>query len=181
MKKPELQRQSLKMRERWAKRKKWKNVSSGEERAHAKLKMRQRTHGKKGERVKNGPTREISPPDLTVGLTACVRAKEGSEGREETAEKTIFSLFPPFKEFLSHHSLAGSESLAFPKRRGGVLVVHTARQSHLCLLAFIRLSSKFKPTTMIGRQREERRKCSGRLPRSSALYRLSVRRGPLVC
>ena len=76
--------------------------------------------------------------------------------REETAEKTIFSLFPPFKEFLSHHSLAGirgSRPNEEDRRRSGR--EQCSPKSSLFARPSVRLSSKFKPTTMIGRQREE--------------------------
>ena len=77
--------------------------------------------------------------------------------REKTAEKTIFSLFPPIKEFLSHHSLAGIRGSRLneeDRRRSGR--EQCSPKSSLFARPPVRLSSKFKPTTMIGRQREER-------------------------
>ena len=143
------------MRERWAKRKKWKNVSSSSgQRARAKLKMRQRTdeagrgrESKKWTHPRNLSARSNSRTDCVQRVCA----------REETAEKTIFSLFPPFKEFLSHHSLAGIRGSFLneeDRRRSGR--EQCSPKSSLFARPPVRLSSKFKPTTMIGRQREER-------------------------
>ena len=46
-----------------------KKVEKCQRRARAKLKMRQEGSEGGREGVKNGPTREISPPDLTATLT----------------------------------------------------------------------------------------------------------------
>ena len=111
---------------------------------------------REGERVKNGPTREISAPDLTAA----------------TAEKTIFSfplplsfslsLSPPlsaYMEFYSHNSTNG--------RRGGDRFSRLncgkwecsgrARQSRYLLG-----QTEFKPPTMIGRRTDGRGRCLSR-------------------
>ena len=127
MRKPQQRRQSLKMRERWAKRKKWKNVSGGG-RGRARQIENEAENGR--ERVKNGPTREISPPDLTVGLTDCVCAQGRRPPRKQYSPS-----FLHLRSFSPIILWRASESLAPTKRIGGVLVVNSARQSHRCLLA----------------------------------------------
>ena len=129
MRKPQQQRQSLKM----GSEKKWKNVSGGC-RGRARQIENEAENGRSGARdggrVKNGPTREISPPDLTVGLTACVCAQGRRPPRKQYS--------PSFLQLRSFSPIIlwrASEGLASTKRIGGVLVVNSARQSHRCLLA----------------------------------------------
>ena len=152
MRKPQQQRQSLKMRERWAKRKKWKNVSGGAaaEGARAKLKMRQRTDeaGRGRESKKWTHPRNLSARSNSRTDCVCVR---------RPPRKQYSPSFLHLRSFTPIILWRASEGLASTKRRGRRSGrAQCSPKSSLFARPPVRLSSKFKPTTMIGRQREDR-------------------------